>query len=264
MNTLSSQGRSVKTVLVILLIAILLDKFLIAPLAPAVSGLAGIDPMLVILDIPLGLPTPCGLLPVTGLFIFLYYILIIPYHSKDRHAWKAAKARLRTVTTGVLAVPSCVISSGLIWMTFEDRFPRQIRNAIGSFGINADIYTAVPGYERIRLNGSMVMLAGFFIGLYIFFLKMRSAARILASEAMRSAAAAAAAESLRSARPGRETVRQARTAVKASEAMGSMAEEVMQPAPETVRPAAATRISSARVSVILPPPRNVLTNSEPR
>jgi hypothetical protein len=263
MNTLTDRGRSVKAVLVILLIAILLDKYLIAPLAPAVSGLLAMEPMLVILDIPLGLPSPCGLLPVTGLFIFLYYILIIPYHSKDRYTWRAAKARVRAVTTGMLAVPCCVVSSGLLWMAFEDRVPRQVRNAVGSIGINTDLYTAVPGYERIRLNGSMAMLAGLLIGLWIFSRKMRTAARILASETMRASAAAAAAEALRSSARGVTSRRTSSETMRPAASPGTR-ETIRPTAPEAVRPAAAARVPSALVSVIPPPPRNALVNTEPR
>ncbi|HMH24588.1 MAG TPA: hypothetical protein VK563_22560 [Puia sp.] len=174
MNTLSDQGRSVKAVLVILLIAILLDKFLIAPAAPSLAGLAAIDPMLVILDIPIGLPFVCGLIPVALIFIFLYGILILPYHSlQNGYAWRMVRARLWTVGTGIIAVPVCVAAGGLIYQVFQDRLPRHIRNAIASFGINMDIYSAIPGYEKIRLRGSMVMLVCFLIGLYIFSKRVR-------------------------------------------------------------------------------------------
>jgi hypothetical protein len=186
MNAHNDAKRSHKIVLGILLVSILLDRYLIDNTAPALCGLAGINPMLVILDIPIGLPFPCGIIPVSAIFVLLYSILVLPYDSlHDRSAWIQARKRLATVSGGVLAVPVCVIAGGLAYQTFQDRLPRHARNAIESFGINTDLYTAYPGYERIRLKGSMVMLCCFFIGLYIFNRRIRASALMRTPERKR-------------------------------------------------------------------------------
>lgn len=176
MNTFAGQKRSFNTVFVILLISIFLDKFLIAKEIPEASNLVGINPMVVFLDIPVDLPLSCGLIPVFGIFILFYAILILPYRSLfDGSAWQQVRKRLWAVAVGVLAIPFFMLSGGLIYLLAHDRLPKNIRNAIESFGINADIYTSYPGNERIRLKGSMLLLAGFLIGVIILRRKMRIA-----------------------------------------------------------------------------------------
>jgi hypothetical protein len=150
------------TLLLILVIAMILDKFLISRFWPEASGLISINPMLVFLDIPLDLSLTFGLLSVTGLFIGLCLILILP------NLWK--------IITGVLAIPFCVLSGGLIYDLSRDELPKQARNAIESFGINADIYTSIPGHELIHLKGSMVMLGCLFIGMHICVRRIRESA----------------------------------------------------------------------------------------
>jgi hypothetical protein len=157
MTTAPGPKRQGPTLLLILAIAILLDKFGISRLLPEVSGLIGINPMLVFLDIPIDLSLGFGLLPVTVLFIL--FCLTLP------HSWK--------IITGVLAIPCCTLSGGLLYAAAHDHLPKQARHAIESFGINADIYTSFPGYELIHLRGSMIMLACMLVGIQICIRRIR-------------------------------------------------------------------------------------------
>ncbi len=162
MTTPFGRNRQGLTLLFILSIAILLDKFGISLILPQASGLIGINPMLVFLDIPVDLSLGFGLLPVTVLFVLLW--LILP-RSAQNNLWK--------VITGVLAIPFCTLSGGLLYAAAHDYLPKQARHAIESFGINADIYTAFPGYELIHLRGSLVMLACLLIGIQICLRRIR-------------------------------------------------------------------------------------------
>ncbi len=188
MTTSPGPKRQGLTLLSILAIAILLDKFGISRVLPEVSSLIGINPMLVFLDIPVDLSLGFGLLPVTVLFFLGCLILPRSAHTDAAHRREAlqqggippsdiphrAKAPgLWKIITGVLAIPSCTLSGGLLYAAAHDHLPKQARHAIESFGINADIYTSFPGYELIHLRGSMVMLACLLIGTHICIRRIR-------------------------------------------------------------------------------------------
>jgi hypothetical protein len=154
-----------------------LDKYLVSPKAPGLSGLLGITPMVVFLDIPVDLPFTFGLLPVLALFALFYTVFCFPYQSPDKSlAWSWLRRRLRTVIAALLVIPIFVLSGGLLYALVHDSLPRHLRNAIESFGINADLYTPFPGQEIIHFRGSMVMLLFFFPGLYICSRMIRNAA----------------------------------------------------------------------------------------
>jgi hypothetical protein len=182
MTTPPGPKRQGLTLLLILAIAILLDKFGISRVLPQVSGLIGINPMLVFLDIPVDLSLGFGLLSVTVLFFLLYLILPRSYHTDatprrdvlrqggitgSDKLHQAPATGLWKMITGVLAIPCCTLSGGLLYAAAHDHLPKQARHAIESFGINADIYTSFPGYELIHLRGSMIMLACMLIGIHI-------------------------------------------------------------------------------------------------
>ncbi len=179
MTTPTGQKRQGRVLLSTLLIAIVLDKFLVSRLLPQASGLVSINPMIVFLDIPVDLSLTFGLLSVTGIFILLYVLLVLPYYSRHKDPPHSASARQATgsrtwrIITGVLAIPCWVLSGGFLYLLAQPHLPKHARNAIESFGINADIATSFPGYELIHLRGSMVMLVCFFIGMYICLRKTR-------------------------------------------------------------------------------------------
>lgn len=181
MTTPTGQKRQGRVLLSTLLIAIVLDKFLVSRVLPQASGLISINPMVVFLDIPVDLSLTFGLLSVTGIFILLYVLLVLPYHSRHKDPPHSTAARQAVgshpwkIISGVLAIPCWILSGGFLYLLAQPHLPKHARNAIESFGINADIATSFPGYELIHLRGSMVMLVCFFIGMYICLRKTRRA-----------------------------------------------------------------------------------------
>jgi hypothetical protein len=133
--------------------------------------------MVVFLDIPVDLPFTFGLLPVLTLFVLFYTVFYFPYQSPDKTlAWEWLRRRLWRVIAALLVVPIFVLSGGLLYALAHDSLPRHLRNAIESFGINADLYTPFPGHELIHFRGSMVMLLFLFPGLSICARMIRNAA----------------------------------------------------------------------------------------
>lgn len=168
MITHRGQRRSHSIVLVLLAMAILLDRYLIAGLFPWAPGLAGVNPMIVFLDIPVHLPVIIDL-PVIGLFFFFYWILLISYPSRyGASTWRQLRKRLWNLFTGVLAILLCVATGGGIYYLSYGLMSRELRNGIDSFGIQADIYTPIPDHPIIHLRGSMILLICTFIGVRIF------------------------------------------------------------------------------------------------
>jgi hypothetical protein len=161
----SPHKRQFRIVVAILLLAMLFDKYVVSQTAPGLSGLLGITPMAVFLDIPVDLPFTFGVIPVLTLFTLLYTASCFPYYSPNKVlAWRWMKRRLYTVLTAVMLIPLWVLSGGVAYSLAHDSLPKHLRNAIESFGIDADIYSPYPGHERVHLRGSMIMLACFFVG----------------------------------------------------------------------------------------------------
>jgi hypothetical protein len=161
----SPHKRQFRIVVAILLLAMLFDKYVVSQTAPGLSGLLGITPMVVFLDIPADLPFTFGIIPVLTLFTLLYTACCFPYYSANKVlAWRWMKRRLYTVLTAVMLIPLWVLSGGLAYSFAYDSLPKHLRNAIESFGIDADIFSPYPGHERVHLRGSMIMLACFFVG----------------------------------------------------------------------------------------------------
>jgi len=173
MYTYPPSRRAFRPVPIALFVAIVVDQCWIAPLAPELSRAAGFSPGIVFLDCPVGLPFPCGL---TTLVLFLpLSALLMRMHSaqgEDR-SWRQIKRKLRVAVSALSLLPFSIIIGGIIYFFAYDHLPRHFRNAIDSFGINADIYSFLPGHERIHLRGSMLMLTCFFIGLYFCKRKIR-------------------------------------------------------------------------------------------
>jgi hypothetical protein len=169
--------RQFRIVMAILLLSMLFDKYMVSPTAPGLSGLLGITPMVVFLDIPVDLPFTFGVIPVLTLFTLLYTACCFPYYSENKVlAWRWMKRRLYIVLTAVMMIPVCVLSGGFAYALAHDSLPKHLRNAIESFGIDADIYSPYPGHERVHLRGSMIMLACFFVGARACIKRIRRAA----------------------------------------------------------------------------------------
>jgi hypothetical protein len=174
MSTLSGQRRPTVMLLVLLAIAILLDRYLITDLLPWAPGLAGVNPMLVFLDIPVPLPVIIDL-PVIGLFFFFYWILLLSYPSGYGGAtWQQSRKRLWRLFTGLFAIFLCMVAGGGIFAFCSGLMPREVRNGIDSFGIQLDLYTPIPDHELIHLKGGMILLVCLLIGIRIFGRRLRT------------------------------------------------------------------------------------------
>jgi hypothetical protein len=186
MNIHTGQRRplpAVATVAVLLLLSLLVDQFWIARLFPSLSGILGIDLMVVFLDIPVHLPAPVDLIPVMALFSIFYLIVIRSFpFSTGRLARQEAWKDLRAALAGIFAVLACLLSGGLIFYLAQDYLPRKVRNGIDSFGISADIYIPFPGHETVQLRGSMLLLICFIIGMRICIRKIRRTSAPLMKE----------------------------------------------------------------------------------
>ncbi len=171
----TGQKKHLTIVISILLAATLLDQFLISKIIPWLSGLLSINPILVILGVPVSLPVTFGLIPVFAFFMFFYSIAIAPYHFlHDPAAKEHARKKFRKVVSGVFAIPFCILLSGLIYAVMHDWLPKNLRNAFESMGLNADLHTYLPADTTIHFKGSIFILTGFFCGIYIFMKKIKT------------------------------------------------------------------------------------------
>jgi hypothetical protein len=174
MNTHAGRRRSFLLVALLLLISILLEQYWIVGLAPWISGLGGIRPMVVFLDIPVAFPVTIDLIPVGILFFFFYSIVILPGLPRTGGSvWPALRKRMGAVVAGLSALLVCLLAGGGIFYLLQDHLSREVRNGIDSFGIQADIYLPYPGEGTIHLRGSMILLVACYIGLRISMRTMR-------------------------------------------------------------------------------------------
>jgi hypothetical protein len=165
---------AVTIVAILFLLCIIPGQALIANLYPQISGLAGINPSLVFLDIPAYLPLTIDMILVPGLFFLLYPFVILFYPSRPGiSVGRQIIQRVGAVFSGLFALLFCMASGGLIYYLVKDYLPIRIRNGIDSFGINADIHLPYPGYETIHLRGSAVLFVCFVIGISICIRKIR-------------------------------------------------------------------------------------------
>ena len=167
---ISSDGQkpfpAVVIVLIVLLVCLFGGQIWIAHLLPGISGIARINSSVIILDIPVNLPVAVDLILVPGLFILVYTIVILIYHSqRSMPVWREAAQRLGAVFSGLFILLFCVACGGLISYLVQGHLPRDIRNGIESLGINADIHLPYPGYNAIHAHGNLIALVGFVIGI---------------------------------------------------------------------------------------------------
>ena len=159
---------------VLLLICLIPGQSWVTSFFPGISGLAGINPSLVILDIHIPLPFRIDLVLVPVLFILMYTIIVLLFPSRPGiPVWRQAMQRVGAVLTGSFVLLLCLLSGGLLYYLIQAHLPREVRKGIDSFGINADIHLPYPGYETIPLRGSFILLLCLIIGLSIAIRKIR-------------------------------------------------------------------------------------------
>lgn len=129
---------------------------------PGVSGLARLDPGLIIMDIPVRLPISIDLILVPVLFLLAYAIVIL-LHPRRREL----PHRLGAIFSALIIIGCCVAFGGLIAWLLQDHLPKQVRNGIESLGINADIHLPYTAYKTIHLHGNVIALFSLTIGVAI-------------------------------------------------------------------------------------------------
>ncbi len=129
---------------------------------PGVSGLARLDPGLIIMDIPVRLPITIDLILVPVLFLLAYTVVIL-LHPRRREL----PHRLGAIFSALIIIGCWVAFGGLIAYLLQDHLPKQVRNGIESLGINADIYLSYTAYKTIHLHGNVIALFCLAIGVAI-------------------------------------------------------------------------------------------------
>jgi len=160
MNADYGRRRPLFIVLVLFVIAILLDRYLIVGLCPWMADLGGTRLMVVFLDIPVALPQ-IDPLPVAVLFSLFYSMT--PTASPVRQEF-APTGRLSTIWGGVIVLALWMSAGALVYHFAQGLLPRQVRNGIDSFGIQADIHTPFTAYSILPLRGGFILLLCFIIG----------------------------------------------------------------------------------------------------
>lgn len=141
---------------------------LIANLLPGISGLATINPGLVIFDIPVHLPVTIDLILVPALFFLIYTVVILLYPSRRSvTTWRETFPRLGAVLAGSSIFLFAAAAGGILSYFVQDYLPRNVRNGIDSLGITADISLPFSAYKMIHLPGNIITLIGLIIGLAI-------------------------------------------------------------------------------------------------
>lgn len=140
-------------------------QHLISNLLPGLSGVATVNPGLVIFDIPVHLPVAIDLILVPALFFLVYAVVILVYPSKRGvTTWRETIPRLGAALAGSLIFLFAAASGGFISYLVQDRLPKNVRNGIDSLGITADISLPFSAYKTIHLPGNIITLLGLIIG----------------------------------------------------------------------------------------------------
>jgi len=172
MRTNTGQQRpfpALAIVIALFLICLIPGQLWITHFFPEAAGLVGFNPAIVFLDIPMHLPVTVDLIPVLGLFLVLYPMVVLIYPSRQvGSAWREAVQRTGAVIGGLIVWSLWLLAGGAIFYLVRDHLTREVRNGIDSFGINADIYIPYPGHETIQLRGGMILLVFGVIGMYFF------------------------------------------------------------------------------------------------
>jgi len=162
-------------VLLSLFMAVVLDLCWISKAIPWTSSLLGINLIPVILGIPVNFGLVLGLVPVLSLFILFYAgSLLAGNRFRDEAGRRHLRRKCGALAAAALAIPTCMVLSGLIYYGVQDQLPKNLRNSIESLGLDADVYAFFTQDEVIHIRGGLVLLAGFMLGVFIFVRKAHS------------------------------------------------------------------------------------------
>ncbi|PWT71884.1 MAG: hypothetical protein C5B59_16950 [Bacteroidetes bacterium] len=170
----SGQKRQLNTMLVVIVVSILLEQFVIAKIIPESSQLLGVNPIPVVLGVPVNLAINIGIVPILISFVSCFTILFIVNDVLQKNGMRDFWVKkIKTVFAGFVFILFYMLLAGLLYHVLKDHLPRALRNAFESFGINMDVYTFFPGCEIIHLRGSFFLLVAFIIGVYVFIRKIQ-------------------------------------------------------------------------------------------
>jgi hypothetical protein len=119
-------------------------------------SLGGTSLMIVFLDIPVALPL-IDPLPVAVLFSLFYSMMPARQAGPE-------EGRLSSIWGGVIILACWMAAGALLYHFIEGFLPREVRNGIDSFGINADINTPFTEYSILHLRGGFILFACFILG----------------------------------------------------------------------------------------------------
>lgn len=143
-------------------------QYLVSNLLPGVSGLATINPGLIVFDIPIHLPFTIDLILVPALFFLIYAVVILLYPSgRGTTTWRQTFPRLGAALAGSFLFLLAAASGGFIAYLVEDRLPKNVRNGIDSLGIAADVSLPFSAVRTIHLPGNFITLIALIIGFAI-------------------------------------------------------------------------------------------------
>jgi len=175
MQTHPDLKRQINTVLSLLITSILIDQLIVEKLIPSFSKILGLNPIPVIFGVPVNLPFTMGCIPIFLSFLISYSLFCMSSDLMQKSfSRKKIRARVWKVIRALAIVPLFMISAGFIYLPLHDYLPRALRNSLESFGINADIYSFIPGVEVIHLRGSVFMMMGTILGTIVCTRKLKS------------------------------------------------------------------------------------------
>jgi len=145
----------------------------LAHFIPRLSGLATIDPGLIVLDTPIHLPGSIDLVLVPALFLALYTIVLLAF-SMSRHlpAGRTVTHRLAAVLSGTFFFLLSVAIGGLISYVLLEQLPDRLQHNINAISVNADVHLPFLGYKTSSLHGNILSLLGLLVGIGIFLVRI--------------------------------------------------------------------------------------------
>lgn len=175
----SDQQRRVPAVTIVVVLFILCvagSHYWAVKQFPGLAGLVQINPSLIILDIPTKLPIPIDLLLTSILFVVSYSVVTLFYPGAPGlpFGWQTWK-RLKAAIAGIFALLFFTVAGGVIYYFLQDHLSANAQQGINTLGLHADLRL---GLQTFSLRGSMIVFAGFLIGLIIFIRKIRKSPAI--------------------------------------------------------------------------------------
>jgi hypothetical protein len=140
-----------------------------ARLLPGVSGVAKVNPSLIVLGMPIRLPVTVDLILVPALFVLLYTAVILLYPRGEVSRWREVPYRLGAIGASVIIIACCVTFGCLLSLVLEDHVSKSVVNSFESLGMNADLFLH---NKTVPLHGNAIALLGLLIGTLIAFSKI--------------------------------------------------------------------------------------------